>query len=91
MSRKLLVFAAVLGAVGLAVRAGRLYDPPSNAERMTRAEYEAVLAAVPPAPGEDRFDAVPWRLTLADARRDAAAAGKPILLWSMDGHPLGCG
>jgi hypothetical protein len=28
--------------------------------------------------------------SLWEARQKAAAAGKPILLWEMDGHPLGC-
>ena len=35
-------------------------------------------------------DSIPWRTDLWEARREAAAAGKPIFLWEMDGHPLGC-
>jgi hypothetical protein len=35
-------------------------------------------------------DSIPWRTDLWEARREAAAAGKPIYLWEMDGHPLGC-
>jgi hypothetical protein len=44
-----------------------------------------------PLMGEDPFDTIPWETSLWDARVKAAAAGKPILLWEMDGHPLGCG
>jgi hypothetical protein len=44
-----------------------------------------------PLAGEDPFDTIPWETSLWDARVKAAAAGKPILLWEMDGHPLGCG
>jgi hypothetical protein len=44
-----------------------------------------------PRPGEDPFDTIPWETNLWEARVKAAAAGKPILLWEMDGHPLGCG
>ena len=33
---------------------------------------------------------IPWRTSLWAARREAAATGKPIYLWEMDGHPLGC-
>lgn len=33
---------------------------------------------------------IPWRTNLWQARIDAAEAGKPIYLWEMDGHPLGC-
>ncbi|MGI9244817.1 MAG: hypothetical protein ACR2RV_28700 [Verrucomicrobiales bacterium] len=35
-------------------------------------------------------DSIPWRTDLWEARQEAAAAGKPIFLWEMDGHPLGC-
>jgi len=35
-------------------------------------------------------DSIPWRTDLWAARREAATAGKPIFLWEMDGHPLGC-
>ncbi len=55
------------------------------------AEYAALRAAVDPAPGEDLFAEIPWQTSLWDARVLAAKEGKPILLWEMDGHPLGCG
>ena len=32
----------------------------------------------------------PWLTELWEARTQAAAKGKPILLWEMDGNPLGC-
>lgn len=50
-----------------------------------------VRSVVPPTAGEDSFAAIPWQVNLWDARRLAAAEGKPIFLWEMDGHPLGCG
>lgn len=58
---------------------------------LTEAEAAAVRAAVNPAKGEDLFDEIPWQTSLWDARVLAAKEGKPILLWEMDGHPLGCG
>jgi hypothetical protein len=58
---------------------------------MTAAEFKSVLQAVRPAEGEDRYAQIPWRTNLWEARKEAAKAGKPILLWEMDGHPLGCG
>lgn len=54
-------------------------------------ELDSIRAAVNPAPGEDLFAEIPWQTSLWDARRLAAKDGKPILLWEMDGHPLGCG
>ena len=32
---------------------------------------------------------IPWRTTFSDGLRDAAAETKPLLLWGMNGHPLG--
>jgi hypothetical protein len=59
--------------------------------KLTDAEYSSTLKAVRPAAGEDKFDQVPWLISLWEARKVAAKEGKPILLWEMDGHPLGCG
>jgi hypothetical protein len=44
-----------------------------------------------PSDGEDPFETIPWQTSLWEARTLAAKEGKPILLWEMDGHPLGCG
>ena len=60
--------------------------PPLDTARV--AELRKVIR---PAAGEDPFDTIPWQTDLWEARVAAAAAGKPILLWEMDGHPLGCG
>jgi hypothetical protein len=54
-------------------------------------EYTSALKAIRPAAGEDRFTQIPWLTSLWEARQKAAEQGKPILLWEMDGHPLGCG
>lgn len=66
-------------------------SPLAIAPQLTDEEFEAVRAAVKPAPGEDLFAEIPWETSLWEARRKAAKDGKPILLWEMDGHPLGCG
>jgi hypothetical protein len=50
----------------------------------------AVAAAVLPTPGESAWLEIPWETDLWEARRRAAAEGKPVFLWEMDGHPLGC-
>ena len=46
--------------------------------------------AVCPAATEDLWATIPWGIDLWAARERAAKEGKPILLWEMDGHPLGC-
>jgi hypothetical protein len=46
--------------------------------------------AIKPRPEELRWMQIPWETDLWEARRRAHEAGKPILLWAMNGHPLGC-
>ena len=53
-------------------------------------EFARRHALIKPQPDEDRWMQVPWVNSLWEARKKAAAEGKPILLWEMDGHPLGC-
>jgi hypothetical protein len=33
---------------------------------------------------------IPWRIDLLAAQREAVAQNKPLFIWAMDGHPLGC-
>jgi hypothetical protein len=53
-------------------------------------QFSKLQALIKPGPGEDRWAAIPWLTDLWQARQLAARQGKPILLWEMDGHPLGC-
>jgi hypothetical protein len=56
-----------------------------------RPEQVGVLRAlIKPDRGEDPWATIPWLTDLWQARQIAAREGKPILLWEMDGHPLGC-
>ncbi|MGL4554736.1 MAG: hypothetical protein ACRC33_26515 [Gemmataceae bacterium] len=54
------------------------------------APFAGLREAVCPATGEDRWDEVRWGTDIWEARVRAAKLGKPIFLWEMDGHPLGC-
>lgn len=53
-------------------------------------QVAAVKAAVVPTERDEKWLAIGWKPNLWEARKEAAAKGKPILLWEMDGHPLGC-
>lgn len=33
---------------------------------------------------------IPWKTSLLDAQKIAAEDKKPLFIWAMDGHPLGC-
>jgi hypothetical protein len=48
------------------------------------------IAAVLPTGEEDRWLEIPWRTNIGEAIGEAQRAGKPVLLWVMNGNPLGC-
>ena len=41
-------------------------------------------------PKDQTWKSIPWRTSLLDSQRAAVKQQKPILIWAMDGHPLGC-
>ena len=41
-------------------------------------------------PVDEAWKTVPWEVDLLKARRMAGEVNKPIFIWAMDGHPLGC-
>jgi hypothetical protein len=49
-----------------------------------------LLEIIAPAKSEQAWLQIPWETDLAAARRKAVAQNKPVFLWEMDGHPLGC-
>ena len=60
------------------------------AEPVRPDKFGKLQALIKPDAGEDAWAKIPWLTDLWQARKIAAAQGKPILLWEMDGHPLGC-
>ncbi len=60
------------------------------AEPINPARFEQVHTLIKPKPVEEKWAQIPWLASLWQARQQAAREGKPILLWEMDGHPLGC-
>jgi hypothetical protein len=63
-------------------------DP--STELLTPKKFTALHSLLKPQGKEERWTQIPWLTSLWQARERAAAEGKPILLWEMDGHPLGC-
>jgi hypothetical protein len=65
---------------------GEVRKAPSTLE-----EFKELHALIKPhrTAGEAAWDQVPWMTDLWEARRKAAAEGKPILVWMASGHPLG--
>jgi hypothetical protein len=59
-------------------------------EALKPEHVEVLRGLIVPREDEQLWRKVPWLTNLVDARKKAAADGKPILLWDMDGNPLGC-
>jgi hypothetical protein len=53
-------------------------------------EAKSLHAMIQPQPREFVWTQIPWLSDLWEARRQASEKGRPIFLWEMDGHPLGC-
>jgi hypothetical protein len=69
--------------------AARLWPTASLAEELTEAKFKQLHAELQPAPDEP-WRTIPWKIALLDAQQTAAKENKPIFIWAMDGHPLGC-
>lgn len=41
-------------------------------------------------PPEEAWTSIPWHSSLIPGQQLAAAEGKPLFIWAMDGHPMGC-
>ena len=61
-----------------------------GAEPIEAAQLDRLHRLIKPQASELKWAEIRWLNDLWEARRQAAAQGKPILLWEMDGHPLGC-
>ena len=67
-----------------------LTSSAAGVEPINPRQFDALHALIRPGADEEKWLQIPWRTSLWDARERAAKEGKPILLWEMDGHPLGC-
>ena len=55
-----------------------------------RADFEKWLGFILPAPDELSWRKIPWRHEFGIALLLAKQQNRPVLLWAMNGHPLGC-
>lgn len=61
----------------------------SSKQGLSAVEFQALHTALKPKANE-AWRSIPWKISLLDAQRVAAETQKPIFIWAMDGHPLGC-
>ena len=63
--------------------------PPAKVE-LNDQNYAEWREHILPDTGELAWQQIPWATNFKDGIVAADAAGKPLLLWTMNGHPLGC-
>jgi hypothetical protein len=93
-SSAVLLAVGLLTLVGMASRPGGAADlngtpvPSFEVASLPAEQWSKLHAGVfPPA---EKWTEIPWETDVTAARRRAAREGKPLFLWIMDGHPLGC-
>ena len=59
------------------------------AAELTEAEFQKLHAELQ-LDNTALWRTVPWKTSVLDAQQAAADEQKPIFIWAMDGHPLGC-
>ena len=84
----------VMGTLCLWVVSGSLAangvtNDSAVAAELTDAEFRRLHKLLRPAPDE-AWRTIPWKIAMLDAQRSAVEEKKPIFIWAMDGHPLGC-
>lgn len=81
-----LMIAAVVLPVGVLAQVKDLTEPAA----IPADQFVKLHSLIKPQPGELLFHEIPWLIDLWEARKKAAAEGKPILVWSgAGGSPLG--
>jgi len=63
--------------------------PESGGGELTDSEFRRLHRQLQPS-DDEAWRTIPWKINLLDAQAAAAQEGKPIFIWAMDGHPLGC-
>ena len=61
----------------------------ASAQALDAAAFARDLAAIVPQQTELDWRAIPWQAELRQALVEAGRVQKPVLLWAMNGHPLG--
>jgi hypothetical protein len=62
--------------------------PASLAEWLEPARFSRLHALIKPQAGESRWEQIAWHTDVWEARKQAAAEGKMLVIWWGLGHPL---
>ncbi len=65
-----------------------LKEKTNSVPALTDETFEALFEAC--RPQRERWTDIPWIGELWEGRQKAAREEKPLFIWAMNGHPLGC-
>lgn len=60
------------------------------APELSDATFDEIAKAIRPRDDELAFLKIGWHESFYGAVKEAREANRPVLLWAMNGHPLGC-
>ena len=75
--------------IAIALLAFGSFMATAAADGLNDSEFRKLHKQLQPA-ADELWRSIGWRISLLDAQRVAAQQQKPIFIWAMDGHPLGC-
>lgn len=76
-----------LGRILLVLAAAAGQDAPAP---IAADQFDSLHRLIRVQPDEQRFWQIPWKLSVTEAREEAARDGKPILVWAgAGGAPIG--
>lgn len=90
-NRMLMAALAALLTAGCGNEAGAPVEKEAaEASGLTLASYAAYRADIGPQESDAAWQRIDWLPSYREGLETAAKEQKPILLWVMNGHPLGC-
>ncbi len=66
-----------------------LLAPDGAAAELSDTEFRKLHAELQP-DSKALWRSIPWKISVLGAQQSAAEEKKPLFIWAMDGHPLGC-
>jgi hypothetical protein len=64
--------------------------PAEDSRAIKPDQFAKLLAMIKPHADEAKWEEIPWMTNLWEARKKAAAEGKPLFVWSASAESLGC-
>lgn len=78
-----------IGLSAVAVALYAIVSPALGTDEFTLNEFQELHQQLQVATDKP-WRTIPWKTSVLDAQQTAAQQAKPIFIWAMDGHPLGC-